>query len=252
MKYLQSAHCGYLGRPRDIFVLDNHLIVSSYDHDALYFIDRATLELKRIVRNPHMVHPRGLYHNNGNLYTACYGNPIGRIVIMSLASFDERSHFPVPRPRGIIVVRDRVYVTEVMQDRIGVYHTNGKCDTVLAEGLLCRPRGLTRDTNKMYVADSGTDRIVAMTFKGRLLFAVNGIRNVNDVSYCNGGLYATEWYEKRLVWICDKRVKRRVAVPEGSGNLAMLTASARSRVFVSDDTLGCIHVFSKSELRRSH
>lgn len=251
MKYLKSAHCGLLGRPRDILVLDDSLIVSSYDHNALFLLDRATFELKGIVRQPHMVHPRGLYEDNGNLYTACYGNPIGRVVVMSLASFKELSHFPVPRPRGIIVVRNRVYVTEVMQDRIGVYRTNGECDTVLAKGLLCRPRGLTRDADKMYVADSGADRIVAMTFTGRPLFAINGIRNVNDVSYCNGGLYATEWYEKRLVWIREGRVRRRIAVPMGSGNLAMLTARDRGRVLVSDDTLGCIHVFSKSDPRRS-
>ena len=189
MRYLKSAHCGLLGKPRDILVLGPSLIVSSYSHNALFMVDRATFELRGVLRLPHMVNPRGLYARNEKLYVACYGNPIGRVVIMSLRSLEEVSHFSVPRPRGIIVVGDRVYLTEVGQNRIGVYRTNGKCDTVLARGLLCRPRGLTRDARKMYVADSGSDRIVAMTFGGTLLFVVGGIRNINDVSYCNGRLY---------------------------------------------------------------
>lgn len=243
MRYQRSIHCSLLGRPRDILVVDDVVFVSSYDHDSIFVLDRGTFELIGAIRQPHMVHPRGLYAHNGRLYAACYGNPMGKVVVMSLSTFQEVSHFPVPRPRGLVVVRDRVHVTEVMQNRIGVYRKTGECDAVLGQGMLCRPRGLTHDATKLYVADSGADRIVAMTFSGTLVFAVGGIYHINDVACYAGRLYATEWYEKRVVCVWGKRVQTRAAVRGGSGNLAMLTVSDHRLVLVSDDTRGCIHIF---------
>lgn len=70
MKYLKSAHCDLLGKPRDILVLGPSLIVSSYGHNALFLVDRATFELRGVLRLPHMVNPRGLYARNEKLHVA--------------------------------------------------------------------------------------------------------------------------------------------------------------------------------------
>ena len=95
MRYQRSVHCSLLGRPRDILMVDDVVFVSSYDHDSIFVLDRGTFDLVGAIRQPHMVHPRGLYAHNGRLYAACYGSPMGKVVVTSLSTFQEVSHFVV-------------------------------------------------------------------------------------------------------------------------------------------------------------
>lgn len=146
------------------------------NENCIFVFRAASFDLLGVIQQPHMAHPRGLYAVNGLLYAACYGNPIGKVVVISLKTLKKRLHFDVPRPRGLVVVNDRIYVTQVMRDCIGVYTKTGGCDAELARGRLCRPRGLTHDAHRLYVADSGADRIVGMTFLGEIVLVVSGVR----------------------------------------------------------------------------
>ena len=243
MLYTRSIHCGLLGRPRDILV-DIHIFVSSYDHDCIFIIDKNRFQLIGVITTQHMTTPRGLFAQRGKLYVACYGNPIGRVVGISLSTFRELFFFPVPRPRGVVIVDERLYVTEVINNRIGVYKKRGEFIHSLGETMLYRPRGICRyKKNMLAIADSGKDRVVVMSLYGHINFIVNNIHAPNDVIFHMGTIYVTEWYNGCIRLIKDHRLLSKRITMKYCGNLSMLTASGHN-VFVSDNTHGCIHVFS--------
>lgn len=247
------AHLEYAGRlgrlrqfrkPRCILHHGACVYVSAYGADAIFRLDAATHERLSAIRTPDLVNPRGLVVVGKKLFAACYGHPVGSVVVICLDTLSQAGTFKVHRPRGITASGGLLYVTEVFMDRIGVFSLDGnlKCHIYCR---LHRPRGIAIDKERslLVVADSGNDRLVWMTLDGRIVKKCPGLHAPNDVVICpDGTIVASEWYGRSLRMLRDGKLSKRFVVPGGSGHFSMMGRSRR-RVYVSDDDRGCVHVF---------
>ena len=233
--------------PRHIIQSAGKLYVSAYDAHAVFVIDAQTWKTERALRCAHLKHPRGLQIVANRLYVVCYGHPMGAVVVIDLLTLREIMCFAVPRPRGIVAFRGRLFVTQVWEHRVSVHDLDGRLQYHLYGGF-CHPRGIDIDRRRqlLVIADSGNDRVVWLTLEGRVWSIRHGVHAPNDVVCCDHDTVITsEWYNRRLRVFWRGRLEEEVAtVPEGSGDFAMM-GRWRRHVFVSDNDKGCVHVFRR-------
>ena len=254
-------YMGRIGRynqfrqPRRTVSANGLVYVVSYGANAIFMLDACTKRSVGAIRTPNLVRPRGMIVRGGRLYVSCYGNPIGQILIIDQTTGCEIHNFRVPRPRGIAMLGQQLFVTEVMKNRISIFKTNGEFVNYIYAGFR-HPRGIDVDRMRglLLVADSGNNRVVWLTSSGRVTRICKGLDAPNDVLICSDGMVVvSQWYRQslRLMSRGSRVFGPEISVPGGSGNFAMLGQTGR-RLVVADDDGGCLHLFTRRSTKKRH
>ncbi len=87
---------------------------------------------------------------------------------------------PLDRPAAVMVVNQRIYVSDVGKGLVAVYDYNGKFESYLRPGTrnFASPYGLASDGKNLYVADPGLHQIFVFDANGKYLrtFEPQGVR----------------------------------------------------------------------------
>lgn len=231
--------------PRKIIIYNGILWVSSFGDNCIFLLDPETEILKGKVSFSRLKNPRGMYPLGNYIYVACYGDPMGGIVCFNVSTLEEIMYFEVPRPRGLVISGNEIFITEVMEHRISVFDLNGKLKRYIGTGILQCPRGITIDNQEnIIIADSGNHRIIFLNKDGYLVNTVDKILSPNDVTYYNNKIFVSQWFDK-CIQILDPvigKIGETYIIPQGSGFLAMIYIN-NNNLYVSDDD-GYVHVFN--------
>ena len=231
--------------PRKTLIHNGILWLSSFDDNCIFMLDPETEMLKGKVSFPRLNNPRGIFPKGKYIYVACYGNPIGNVICFDSDSLEEVMYFEVPRPRGIVILKDEIFVTEVMEHRVSIYDLNGVLKRYIGTGILQCPRGIAIDNeDNIIIADSANHRIVWFSPDGILLNSKDGFLSPNDVVFYNNKIFVSEWFKKciQVYNPITGNFEKSYTVDGGSGYLSMLSIND-NRLFVSDEN-GCVHVFT--------
>ena len=240
--------------PRKILIYNEILWISSFDDNCIFMFDPDTEMLKGTVSFPKLKNPRGIFPKGKYIYVACYGDPIDNIVCYDIESLEEIMHFKVPRPRGIVILHDEIFVTEVMENRVSVFDLSGNFKRYIGIGILQCPRGITIDSKEnIIIADSANHCIVWFSKDGTFINSKNEFHSPNDVFYYNNKIFVSEWFNKciRIYDPQTEKFEKTYTIPGKSGFLSMLSIY-NDRLFVSDDA-GYVHIFNiaRSDCKRN-
>ena len=230
--------------PRKSLIYNNILWLSSYGDNCIYLIDIYTQLIIKTLTFTKLKNPRGICNYNKYIYIACFGDPIGNIICFDSETFVEILNFDVPRPRGLIISGEELFITEVMQHRISVYNLNGVLKRYIGTGLLHCPRGIAvNNENNIVIADSGNNRIVILNPNGNLIQSSNTIYAPNDVSCYFDKIFVSQWYDKciRIYNPITNKFGIMNKSPQISGFFSMLYIYNHV-IFVSDEN-GYLHIF---------
>lgn len=87
------------------------------------------------------------------------------------------------------------------------YFADGRVQTLVnAESGLLMPTGLAAGDGKLYIADTGNDRIVVMDENGKLSVLARDITDPTGLSYADGVLYICETGKNRILSITDGKI----------------------------------------------
>ena len=204
--------------PRKTLIYNGTLWLSSFGDNCIFLLDPETELLKGTVSFPRLKNPRGIFPLGKYIYVACYGDPIGNIVCFDSESLEEIMYFEVPRPRGLVISGDEIFVTEVMEHRISVFDLNGILKRYIGVGILQCPRGIAINSERnIVIADSANNQVVCLSPDGILLNSIDKFMSPNDVVCYNNIIFVSEWFSK-CVRICDLRTgksEKVYNVPEG-------------------------------------
>lgn len=231
--------------PRKTLIHNGTLWVSSYGDNCIFMFDPDTEMLKGTVSFSRLKNPRGIFPKGKYIYVACYGDPIGNIVCFDSKSLEEIMHFEVPRPRGIVILGDEIFVTEVMENRVSVFDLSGNLKRYIGIGILQCPRGIAIDSEEnIIIADSANHSIVWFSPDGTFINSKNEFHSPNDVVYHNNKIFVSEWFGKciRIYDPPTDKFEKAYTIPGESGYLSMLSIY-NNRLFVSDD-IGYVHIFN--------
>lgn len=249
ISYHNTLNLG-LQSPRKILYYNHLYWLTSYNDNCVFILQKNLQEyiIKKKIILDNLKNPRGITHIDNKIYVACYGEPIGGIICFDATTYQEILYFNVARPRGIIAINKLLYITEVNQNRIGIYDEMGHNISFIGTHILNQPRGIDiNHNNELIIADSGNNRIVYLDLVGNLIRIIDDtIESPNDVSCYKNKLYFSEWY-KKTIRIYDEEThllnNSSYQIPNGSGYLAMI-ATINNQLYISDDCLGCIHIYN--------
>jgi len=231
--------------PRKTLMHNGTLWLSSFDDNCIFLFDPETEMLKGTVSFPNLHNPRGMFPKGKYIYIACYGDPMGKVICLDSETLKEIFYFEVPRPRGLVILENEIFVTEVMEHRVSVFDLNGNLMRYIGTGILQCPRGIAIDNSgNIVIADSANNRVVWFNPDGRFLNSSDGLLSPNDVVCYNNNIFVSEWFGKciKIFNASTGKFGKSYTVPYESGFLSMFSISD-DRLFISDDS-GCVHVFN--------
>lgn len=220
--------------PRMALVVGGRVFVTSYTDNVIVCLPwpACDRELGRV-----RVHrPRGIVHSHDRLYVACYGDPIGRIVVVDPERLRASHGFFTFRPRGIAKWGDAILVSQVNRGRVVAYDRRGN-HLRTWDGFL-EPRDICVHGNEMWVADTGNDRIARLDLCRSRLVEVLRLRRPNGVATDGRTLVASQWNSGRITLVASGGM----TVTIDDAHTPSMVSCHDGVYLVCDDAANCLYV----------
>ncbi len=232
--------------PRKMLLINDQIWICSYLGNCIN-IYNSHFNLLKQIKTKNLYRPRGIYYYRKRIYISCYGNPKGKIICISLKDLTEKFYFECYRPRGLIIINNKIYVTEVNKNRIAIFSLKGQIINYIESKLIKKPRGICFNKQKKHliVANSGDNSLIIFNLEGHFKNLLKGFYNSNDVIYYKNMVLVTEWYTNCLKVYDLNKKKLMLNIPinvyNSGGNIAMLNI-LNDQILISDNTLNIIHL----------
>lgn len=170
-------------------IVKSHIFITFYAENKL--VRMPWPKCDRVESVCSVYRPRGLVYTDNLLYVACYGNPIGRVVVVGSDDMVVRRSFIAFRPRGIALWNHLILVSEVNRGRVAAYKPSGR--VVHVWGGFSEPRDISVNGDNMYVADTGNNRVVRVELPTSSYSDVLQTQRPNGVASNGTIVVSTDW-----------------------------------------------------------
>jgi DNA-binding beta-propeller fold protein YncE len=182
-----------LKKPMDVVKANGYIYVSDSSGQKIQVFDQGGTPLFKFgsygTKEGQFSFPYGIAGDSkGNIYVADLYN--GNISIFDskgkfkryFKEIDEK-HKVIKSPGGLRIYNDKLYVTDIKQNKMIIFNLKGKKIMELGgpgtkEGQFIAPNAVAIDADKnIYVTDSGNNRIQIFNNKGKFLRIINGSKD---------------------------------------------------------------------------
>lgn len=181
--------------PRMAIVWNKNVFVTSYSDNKVIRMNWPVCDV--IVNSVTIHRPRGIVMYKGLLAIACFGNPIGSIVLLNPATFEIVFRFETLRPRGIDVWKNLLVVTQVNTGCLVLFDKRGVEQQRF--GGFEEPRDVCVCKNTAYVASTRSNCVICINLSTHTRHIVHRMHRPNGVATDGRTTVTTEWNSGRVV-----------------------------------------------------
>lgn len=193
----------------------------------------------RVTQSVYVHRPRGIAMHDGTLVVACYGNPMGTIVVLDPFTLTLLSRFETARPRGIAVWNDLLVITQVNTGRLVLVDKSGRVHKVLSG--FRKPRDVCIHDDVAFVASTDSKCVVSVHLVTLVRRIVAPGCRPNGVATNGRTLVVTDWNSGRVMsYTLDGVLSR-----EFQARTPCMVAWSGDTYIVCDHDDHCLYVFPR-------